>query len=93
MKKILLLLLCSAFTFLLNAQTGDVSLALQLVNKNSDAIGLSKEDINNAIVRDSYFDEVAGVQLVYLQQTYKGLPVFNQIHVLAFKNGVLASAA
>ncbi|HMJ48200.1 MAG TPA: M36 family metallopeptidase, partial [Ferruginibacter sp.] len=92
MKKILLLLVCFSFTFLTHAQN-DFSPALQLVNKNSAAIGLSKDDINNLIVKDSYYDEISGAQLVYLQQTYKGLPVFNQLHVLAFKNGVLVSAA
>lgn len=91
MKKIFLLYLYLSFTFFLSAQDIGSSNAIQLVTKNIAAIGLGNEDIANMVVKDAYYNEISGTQLVYLQQTFKGLPVFNQIHVLAFKNSILVS--
>lgn len=92
MKKNLLLMIALLCAFIANAQTDDNnSLALQLVKKQQAAIGLSDEELNNVIVSNSYFNQTSGTQLVYLQQSYKGIPVYNQLHVLAFKNGQLVS--
>ncbi len=93
MKKIFLFvtfLCCLVFT---NAQDANTRLALQLVNKNSESIGLSKDQLNNIKVSSSYYNEVAGTQMVYLLQTYKSLPVYNQMLVLAFKNEKVVSNA
>ncbi len=89
MKKILLFLLLLSVGSFLKAQDIDKVTALQLVNKNSAAIGLSKADIENVIVSNAY--KSGPLDLVYLQQMYKGLPVFNQLQVLAFKNGLPVS--
>lgn len=92
-KKIIAFLLLG---FLLNssfAQTDDNSIALQLVKKNMTSIGLSEDDIKNSIVSNTYFNQTAGTRMVYLQQSYLDLPVYNQILVLAFKNDVLVSKA
>ena len=62
---------------------------MDLVRKNQSSIGLSDADISNAIVSDTYVNKTSGTRLVYLQQTYLGIPVYNQIHVLSFKNGKL----
>ena len=75
----------------LKAQVDNLAIAKDLVAKNAKAIGWNATDIDNSIVSDSYFDKTAKVQLVYLQQSYLGLPVYNQILVLAFKNGNLVS--
>jgi hypothetical protein len=91
MKKNLLLMIALLCAFIANAQTDDNSLAMQLVKKQQAAIGLSDEELNNVIVSNSYFNQTSGTQLVYLQQSYKGIPVYNQLHVLAFKNGQLVS--
>ena len=93
MKKILLfitLLCCVAFS---NAQNDKNSLALQLVIKNTAAIGLSQDQLNNLKLSSTYYNEIAGTQMVYLLQTYKGLPVHNQMLVLAFKNEKVVSNA
>ncbi|MBL0199456.1 MAG: hypothetical protein IPP81_04615 [Chitinophagaceae bacterium] len=61
--------------------------------KNADSIGFSKNDLGNYVVSSSYFNESSGTQMVYLNQTFKGLPVYNQMVVLAFKGGKLISKA
>ncbi len=90
MKKTLLLVITTLSALFIKAQD-DKTIALQLVNKNAASIGLSNNDLANIIVSDSYFDKTAGIRLVYLQQSYKDLPVFNQLQVLAFKNDQLVS--
>ncbi len=93
MRKILLSLVFLSLTFIANAQNSDDALAKQLVNTNAAAIGLSQNDLNNYFVSSSYFNKTGGEQLVYLLQGYKGLPVWNQMLVLAFKDGKLISKA
>ncbi len=74
-----------------NAQIDNVAIAQQLVEKNAKSIGLFGQDVNNAIISDSYFDKTSGLRMVYLQQSYVGLPIYNQLQVLAFKNDILVS--
>ncbi|MEO6255158.1 MAG: M36 family metallopeptidase, partial [Ferruginibacter sp.] len=94
MRKLLLLPITVILLFFTaNAQVNDNLLAQQLVTKNADSIGLSKNDLTNYIVSSSYFNEPGNTQMVYLNQSYKGLPVYNQMLVLAFKNGILISKA
>jgi extracellular elastinolytic metalloproteinase len=93
MKKIYLLITLLFCVILTNAQQDKNSLAVQLVTKHSEAIGLSKDQLNNYKVSSTYYNEVAGTQMVYLLQTYKGLPVYNQMLVLAFKNDKVISNA
>ena len=68
-------------------------LGLSLAGTNIDAIGISTEEMSAAIVSSSFEDPSTGIQYVYLQQGYKGIPVYNQMLVLAFKNGKLISKA
>ncbi|MEP7164478.1 MAG: M36 family metallopeptidase [Ferruginibacter sp.] len=91
MKKIYLLFTLLFCVILTNAQDNKSSLAKQLVSKNSEAIGLSQDQLNNYKLSSTYFNEMAGTQMVYLLQTYKGLPVYNQMLVLAFKNEKVVS--
>ena len=93
MKKNLLLIVALLFVHFLKAQTNDKLEAMQLVTKNSAAIGLTNQGLANCIVSDSYFDKIAGTRMVYLQQTFKSIPVYNQLLVLAFKNDKLVSKA
>ena len=67
--------------------------AIQLVSQNLVSLGISKEDLGNSVISSAYYNKTSETQLVYLQQTYKGLPIFNQIQTLAFKNGKIVSAA
>ena len=89
---LIFLLFCS--TLITNAQKVDQaenSLALKLVDANRAAIGISADEANNAIVSSTFEDKVTRVRYVYLLQAYKGLPVFNQMLVLSFKNDELNS--
>lgn len=72
---------------------GENDLALQLVRNNSAAIGLSKEDINNLFVSSTYQTSSGGIRMIYLQQSFREIPVFNQMQVLAFKNDKLVSVS
>src|SRR6218665_393633 len=84
-------LLCLSFTLTCAAMGQDISKtgAIALVEKNSRALALSNTDIENSIVSSAYHNKMSNTDLVYLQQTYKGLPVLNKIQTLAFKNGIL----
>ncbi|MBS1744054.1 MAG: M36 family metallopeptidase [Bacteroidetes bacterium] len=66
-------------------------LAMDLVKANAKSIGLTDTDINNVTVSSTYETVADHLRMVYLQQTYKGIPVFNQMHVLAFRNNKLVS--
>ncbi|HMU73446.1 MAG TPA: M36 family metallopeptidase, partial [Ferruginibacter sp.] len=96
MKKLLLflipMLLC---VFTMNAQfsNSDNDAAMQLVGANKDALHLSAGDLSNVVVSNTMYDNATGIRMVYLNQTYKGIPILNQMLVLAFKNGKLVSNA
>jgi subtilisin-like proprotein convertase family protein len=95
MKKLLLLtglLVCAIFSFAqVNQQ--DRSNAMQLVSANKLALGFSSEDLNNVIVSSTYKISGTNVTMVYLQQSYRGIPVYNQIKTLAFRDGKVVSDA
>lgn len=94
MKKTILLLAGLFALIISNAQDDPGNFkALELIGKNSTAIGLSEQDLRNVIVKNSYFNKQAGTRMVYLQQSHLGLPVYNQIQVLSFKNGLPVSVS
>lgn len=92
MKNFLAGLLLVAFSMPVAAQDIDPAKAFQLISANSKTLGLLPEDISNSRISSAYHNQTAGTDMVYLQQTYLGLPVHNQIQSLAFKNGSLVSA-
>ena len=71
----------------------DKNAALQLVSANQSSLNLSTDDLNNFVVLNSYSDKATGIRYVYLQQTYKHIPVYNQIQVITFRNNQLLSKA
>ena len=93
MRKVLLLCGLLLITFIMQAQVNenDAAIARQLVTSNSTAIGLTTDDLSNFIVSATYQTK-EGIRMVYLQQSYKDLPVYNVMQVLAFKNGKLVSS-
>ncbi|MBL0145605.1 MAG: M36 family metallopeptidase [Chitinophagaceae bacterium] len=95
MKKILLFLMTFWCAIVSMAQQFDVekNAALQLVSAQRTAIGLSADDLNNLMVTYSYVDKTIGVRYIYLQQTYRDIPVYNKTQAIAYKNNVLASVA
>ena len=95
MKKFSLLFFFAVFSLGLSAQVTDADreLALQLVRDNSTAIGLAASDVDNSIVSGTYVVPGSDLRMVYLQQSYQGIPVYNRLHVLAFRNGKAVSVA
>ena len=91
MKKILLSFLLLPFTFLLQAQEIERTKVFSLLKTNQASIGLSAEDLENIIISNAFYNKSSKADLVYLQQTFKGIPVLNQIQVLAFKSGQVVS--
>jgi subtilisin-like proprotein convertase family protein len=93
MKKLLLLtglLVCTLLSFA-QVDPKDRDIAKQLVSSNNGALGLTKADVDDAIVVGSYVITGTSIRIVYLQQGYKGIPVYNQLLTIAFKNGKVVS--
>ena len=88
---IVLILLCAVFTKAQNLNHAEDNLALQLVDANKAAIGISADLLSNAKVFYTYEDKATGIRYVSLQQQYKSIPVYNQILALSFRNGRLLS--
>ncbi|MBK7560385.1 MAG: M36 family metallopeptidase [Chitinophagaceae bacterium] len=93
MKKFLLFLSLLVCVIVAKAQVNenDKNIALQLVQKNSAGIGLLQNDLDNSIITGTYIVPGTEIRMVYLQQSLKSIPVYNQLHVLAFKNDQLVS--
>ena len=64
---------------------------LQLVRENAATLGFTPDNINEIVVSDAYYDKTANVNLVYVQQTYKGVKIYNAIKAIAFRNGKVMS--
>ncbi|MFT3979739.1 MAG: M36 family metallopeptidase [Ferruginibacter sp.] len=93
MKNFLLFCALLLTSLVSHAQDLDKAAAKSLVAKNQLGIGLKSADLQNLEVSNAYHDNLSGSDLVYMQQQYKGVPVLNQLLVLAFKNGRLVSNA
>ena len=96
MRKILLFFVPLLFSVLIsNAQFNNAQndAAMQLVGANKTSLSLSADDLSNVVVSSTYLDNASGITMVYLQQTHKSIPVYNQMLVLAFKNNKLVSNA
>ena len=95
MKRIFTLFLSFISVQIAMAQNNDAerSLALQLVNANLGAIGMTSTDLGNSRISDTYSYQESGknFRVVYLQQTFKGVPVYNQIIVMAFRDNKFLS--
>jgi len=94
MKQILLVFLswCIALAGKAQVNETEMNLALQLASENRAAIGLTADDLDNLAVTSTYIDKSANdLRMLYLQQTYRGIPVYNQFKILAFRNRQLVS--
>ena len=91
MKKLLVLVLLSISYSFSNAQSFDAMGASTLIQKNLQAVGLDDTEVKNSIISNTYFNRLPGTHLVYLQQTFLGLPVYNQLMNLVFKKNNLVA--
>ncbi len=69
----------------------DRKAAMSLIESNLQDLGMSADDIKQATLSATYRNN--DIQMVYLQQTYLSVPVFNSMQVFAFRNGKVVSAA
>ena len=95
MKKILLILFCFSFAIKGFSQNTELnkSSAWALVQKTSAGLGFSPAEMNSLSVAQSFTNPAIGATYIYLQQTWKNIPVHNKIIVLAYKNDRLVSKA
>jgi subtilisin-like proprotein convertase family protein len=86
MRKVLLLSVLTVCTLVSLAQVSDNAkrAALDLVRKNETAIKLPGNGMNDVKVSATYKITGTDISMVYLQQTYQGIPVYNQLKTLAF---------
>lgn len=71
----LILLICFALTA--SAQSHDkTAVAISILEADAENLGLSKADVKDVLVTDSYTSKHNGVTHVYLNQTFKGIPVY-----------------
>lgn len=90
------LLFCLGTALLLlisvSAQNNKISAkekALSLLHKNLRTTGLNQSALNDYLVTDAYVDKKTGDMIVYLQQGYRNIPVYNKIGVYIFRNDTL----
>ncbi|HNC35997.1 MAG TPA: M36 family metallopeptidase [Saprospiraceae bacterium] len=63
-----------------NAQRqSNLDLAMRFMESQEKAWGLVSSDLSDVLVSDRYQDEHNGVEHLYFQQTYKGIPIFNAV--------------
>ena len=77
---------------IVSSQTISSQDAMAIVEKNKDALQLPGGSMLNVTVQRAYHDKTLNADLIYLQQTNNGIPVFQSIKTIAFKNGKLVSA-
>lgn len=75
----------------LQAQEIDAVQAHGLLSKNAIRLNLSANDVENSIIVNAYQDNLSKLKLVYVQQAFNGIPVYNVIQVFAFKNDIALS--
>ncbi len=73
------------------AQEIDAVQAKDLLSKNARTLNLTPDDIQNSVILNSYIDKISKAKLVYVQQSFEGIPVYNVIQTFAFKNDVPVS--
>ncbi len=71
----------------------DAAHVKQLVQKNAAKLGFTPADVENTRISSAYLDKQSGAIIAYLQQTYKGVDVYNALTSVAFKNDVAVSVA
>jgi hypothetical protein len=68
----------------------DIKSAKALIKSQSTVIGLTEKDQQDIRISSTYKTS-DGIQMVYAQQSFRGIPVYNQLQVLAFRDGKLVS--
>jgi len=77
------------FYFESGAQVVPKRRAMELLRKNLRLTGFTQAELAGDIVTDAYADKRSGDFLVYLQQGYMGIPVYNKIGIYVFRQDSL----
>jgi extracellular elastinolytic metalloproteinase len=79
--------------YLTEATSGEpTSLAMDFLRKNLTALGLENTDLNDYVVTDVVPSAVSGATRIFLQQRYRGIPVYNgQLQVNVNREGRIIS--
>jgi len=94
MKKYLLFIgVLGCFSVHAQVNDADKNQAVQLLQKNINAIQLAQHELDNSIVNNTYVIPDSEIRMVHLQQSHLGIPVYNKLLVLAFKNEKAVSVA
>ncbi len=94
MKQCLLLVLAVFGFFNSQAQKDDErKIAMGLIQTHAKQLGLTDNDIRETVISSTYLRPADGIRMVYCQQSYLGIPVFNKMQVLAFRNNQLVSVS
>ena len=69
-----------------------MTLAMEFVRDNIAALGLEAADLQGYAVTDVVYSKPTGATHIYLQQRYRGIPVYNaQLHVNVNRDGRIIS--
>lgn len=90
-RSFLVLMFLLSFTGKIFSQNLDKNAINVFIKKHAAELNFTAENLENYRIRDAYFDNLSGAMLVYLQQTYSGIDVYNSIQVLAIKNDKVGS--
>ncbi len=96
MKRNFIFLLLGSCLFAVNAiaqKSVDEGVLRQWISTNAVKLNLSANDIQNTRISNYYFDKNANAVIAYLQQTFKGVDVYNAITTVAFRDGKAISVA
>jgi extracellular elastinolytic metalloproteinase len=65
-----------------------MTLAMSFLRNNLTALGLEAADLQGYAVTDVVYSKITGATHVYLQQQYRGIPVYNaQLHINVNRDG------
>lgn len=90
---LLLILLHLGGSVIAQIDPAEEKIARSLVMANIHGVGIPVGEENDFEVSSTYVRPETNIRMVYLLQTHKGIPVFNEMQVLAFRNGQLVSGA
>jgi Zn-dependent metalloprotease len=67
-------------TFLTGPNEGEpLAIAMNFVQANRGALGLSEAEVSNLVVNDMYYSQKSAITHIYLMQTHNGIEVYNTI--------------
>jgi len=95
MKKQLLvfLLLLNSVTVFCQINASEEKEVRNLINQNAQVLSTLGIGADNYLISSTYITDEESIRMVYLQQNFNQISVFNQLITLAFKQGKLVSHA